>query len=327
MERYSKQIKILGNVQNKLKKSTVAIVGIGALGSHSAELLVRSGIGKILLVDREYVELTNINSQNLYTEDDLNLPKAIAAKKHLEKINNEIEIVDVVEDINYKNICSILKKPDIIIDGTDNLDTRFLINDYCIKNKIPWIYGSIIGTEGYSFNIIPGYACLRCIFNGIPNYEDLETCETFGLLNTLPSLIASRQVTEAIKLLLNKKYSRKFFKIDIWKDNIELLDVKKNKNCVCCGKKKFEFLDGIKKLTVNKICGSDTFQIKLTKEVVDFKKLYKKLKNSGDILFNEFIFHFIVGKKRLSIFKNGRVIVKGVKNEKEAKILCSKYIG
>lgn len=326
MERYSRQIKILGKIQNKLKESTVAVVGVGALGSYSAGLLARSGIGRIILIDRDYVELSNINNQNLFTEDDINFPKAVAVKEHLNKINSEIEVDALIEDLNHKNIGNILKKAEVIIDGTDNLETRFLINDFCVKNKIPWIYGAILGAEGHSFNIIPGKACLRCIVNDLPRYGSLDTCETRGIINTLPPFIASRQVTETIKILLRKKYSEKFFKVDVWKDKIELLRVKKNERCKCCVKNNFEFLNGRSSKTI-RVCGVNTFQIKLTKEIENFEKIYRKLKSIGHVTFNDFILHFEINNKKLSLFKDGRVIIKGVKSEKDAKTLYSKYIG
>lgn len=328
-ERYSPQIilKEIGKDQNKLSKSTVAVIGLGALGTYSSELLVRSGIGEIILIDRDYIELSNLQRQTLFTENDLDLPKVIAAKKHLEKINSELRIEAHVEDFNYKNAEELVSDADIIIDGTDNLETRFLINDLSVKNRIPWIYGAVVGTEGMSFNIIPSKPCFRCIISDLPKIGSLDTCETRGILNTLPPLIAGRQVTEAIKILLNKDYSDKFFRVDLWNNKFELLNVKKSEDCVCCKRKNFEFLNGVRGTFATRMCGMNTFQIRLTKEIESFERLSKKLESVGKVSFNEFILHFSVNNKKLSLFKDGRIIVKGVRNEKEAKTYVSKYIG
>ncbi len=320
-------MKEIGKYQSKLLKSTVAVIGLGAIGSHSAELLVRSGVGKIILIDRDYVELSNLQRQTLYIEEDIDLPKAVAAKQHLEDINSEVKIEAFVEDFNHKNVEALLKDVDLIVDGTDNLETRFLINDFSVKHKIPWIYGASVGTEGASFNIISGRACLRCLIPDLPNSGSLDTCETRGVLNAIPPLIAGRQVSEVVKLLLGKDYSDKFFRVDLWTDKFELLDVKKNENCVCCGKRKFEFLEGKRGSIAAKMCGVDTFQIKLDKKPERFEKIIDKLRGIKEVSVNAYMMHFNINGKKISLFKNGRIIVKGVRNEKEAKSLYTKYVG
>ena len=191
--------------QEKLGKSTVAVVGIGALGSNSAELLARAGIGSLILIDRDVVELSNLQRQRLFDENDVGKPKALAAKEHLAKINSEIKIEFLIDDLNFENIGKIFnRKPDLILDCTDNLETRFLINDFSVKNEIPFIYSSAVGSKGYVFDIIPGKTpCLRCF---LKEAAQLDTCETAGVLNAITSLISTMQASEAIKILLNKKF-------------------------------------------------------------------------------------------------------------------------
>ncbi len=326
--RYSRQIvlKEIGKDQSKLSKSKVAVIGLGALGSHSSELLVRAGIGNLVLIDRDYVELSNLQRQTLYTEEDIDTPKAISAKQHLEDINSEIKIEAHIEDFNHKTAERLLKNANILIDGTDNLEARFLMNDFSVKYKIPWIYGAVVGTEGVSLNIIPDKICLRCIIPDLPASGSLDTCETRGVLNALPPFIAGRQVTQTMKIILKKNYSDKFFKADLWQDKFELLEVRKRGDCICCSKRNFEFLEGKRGTEVSKMCGIDTFQVKLDNKPAKFEKIAGKLKGVKEIIVNAYMLHFNVNEKKISVFKDGRVIVKGVKNEKEAKSLYSRYI-
>ena len=191
--------------QGKLKRSAAAIVGLGALGSASAELLARAGIGRFFLIDRDVVELSNLQRQSLFEENDIGKPKAFAAHKRLKKINSSIKIDFVIDDLNHENISRIFsqrKNPDIILDCTDNLETRFLLNDFCIKNKITLIYSAAIRAKGYVFNIMPGVtACLRCF---LKESSQLDTCETTGVLNSITHLVSSIQASEALKLLIKK---------------------------------------------------------------------------------------------------------------------------
>ncbi|MBS3052085.1 MAG: ThiF family adenylyltransferase [Candidatus Aenigmarchaeota archaeon] len=327
--RYDRQEKLkdMGFDQSKISKSHVIIIGIGALGSKSAELLARAGIKKITLVDRDFTELSNINKQSMYIEKDVGLPKAIVAKKEIKLINSKIKIDAVVDDFNYKNAEKIVKNADLVIDGSDNLETRFLINDVCVKNKIPWIYGAIIRTDGASFNIVPNGFCLRCVFRKTPEIKDLEICENVGLLNSLPSIIASKQVTEAFKILSGCSYSKKYFRINIWNDVFELLNIKKDPKCEVCSQKKFNFLNGEIGSKMTKMCGQNSFQIDTKIEVRNLKKISEKLKKMGNISYNKYLIHFRIGNKQISLYKNGRSIISGVKNEGEAKSLLAKYIG
>lgn len=329
--------------QEKLRKSTVAIVGLGALGSASANLLVRAGVGKLILIDRDIVELSNLQRQALFNENDIGKPKASQAKKHLGKINNEVEITAIIDDLNFENIVKIFSKGknfDLILDCTDNMETRFLLNDFCVKNRTPFIYSSAVGSKGYIFNIIPNKnnACLRCF---LKEATQLDTCETLGVLNTITNLISSLQVNEAIKILLKKgkvnaservknELTRsqlpetKLLFFDIWKNELLKIKVNRNKNCICCANAVFEYLVGKKPSPLVKLCGDGFFQIRgKPMNKIQFYDLKNKLKKIGRIADFFYCFNF---DNKITIFKNGRALIKA-KDENEAKSVYSKFVG
>lgn len=309
--------------QEKLGKSTVAIVGLGALGSNSAELLARAGIEKLILIDRDIVELSNLQRQRLFDETDIGKPKALAAKEHLKEINNEVEIISIIDDLNFENINKILNKNiGLILDCTDNLETRFLINDFVIKNNLPFIYSSAVGAKGYVFSIIPNKtACLRCF---LKEAAQLDTCETVGVLNTITSLISSLQVNEAIKIILGKNYEKNLLFFDVWKNELLKIKVDKNKNCICCSKHNFEHLTGKSQSKIIKLCGDNVHQVK-TKAIdkKQFNELKNKLKRIGKVADFGYCINF---DNKLTIFQDGRALVKA-KDEKGAKSLYSKFVG
>lgn len=243
MGRYSRQIilpKIREEGQKKLLESSVLIIGMGGLGSNIASSLVRAGIGTVKIVDRDFVEPTDLQRQILFDEKDIGKCKALVAHKKLKKINSSINIDAKVMDINYKNAEGIIKEVDLVLDGTDNLETRFVINDVCVKNTKPWIYGAAIGSVGMVMNILPKGPCLKCFIKKIPLPCSQLTCATAGVLNTILSIIASYEVTEAVKILLkDKKVCKDLIYIDVWNTTFNKYTVKKNKNCVCCVKKDF----------------------------------------------------------------------------------------
>lgn len=310
--RYSRQEILIGKkAQQKLRNSTVSIVGLGALGSVSANLLARVGIGKLILIDRDLVEISNLQRQDLFTEEHLCKPKASVAKEILDKINSEVEIVSYFDDLNYKNINLI--KSGLILDCTDNLETRFLINEFCIKNKIPWIYSSAVKDSGYVFNILPNKVCLKCI---LKDSKAEETCEISGVLNTITNLIASIQVNEAIKILTNNNPEKDLIFVNINKNELTKIKVKKDKTCAACNKK-FEYLNGKKQVNFVKYCGSNVYKIN---KDFNFNKTKQNLKKLGIKDFKT-AFQF----KDMTIFKNS-VLIKA-NSEKEAKSLYSKYMG
>ena len=253
LERYSRQILFpcIGEERQRvLMDSSVVVVGCGALGTVSSSYLVRAGIGNIKIIDRDYIEESNLQRQILFDEDDIasNLPKAVAAQRKLRKINSNINIEGIVTDINYSNIEDLTKDADVIIDGTDNFETRFLINDFSVKNNIPWIYGACIGSRGLTMNIIPSKTpCLRCVFETMPQMGSFPTCDTAGVIGPIASIIASFQVTEAIKII-TKDYgsiNKTLFEIDVWNNKFKRIDVstlKETNSCPTCKLHNYKFL-------------------------------------------------------------------------------------
>lgn len=303
---YSRQELVIGKKnQDKLKKAKIAIVGIGALGTVAAELLARSGMGNLVLIDRDIVEESNLQRQTLFNISDIDKFKALIAKERIREINKNIKIDAYAEDLDYDNIGLI--KADLVLDCTDNLETRFLINEYCIKNKMPWIYSSAIQERGFVFNIIPGEICFRCVFK---ESSGLDTCDTVGVLNSITNLIASVQVNEALKILMGNEYEKDMLFFDLGRNIFTKLKVKKNDKCLTCNGK-YEYLTGDKKKII-KFCGTNTYQIK---EKFDFENAKKRLGINGNYGFY----------KGMIITKN-RVLVKA-SSEEEAKKVYSKYIG
>lgn len=313
--------------QEILKNSCVAIVGLGALGSVSAQLLARAGVGKLALIDRDIVELSNLQRQSLFDENDIGKAKAAQAKEHLNRINSEIIVDFFIDDLNFENISEIFSRGkafDLILDCTDNLETRFLINDFCIKNRIPFIYASAVGSKGYIFNIIPNKnsPCLRCF---LKEAARLDTCEAFGVLNTATSAIASIQADEAIKILAKKtNFETKLVFFDIWKNELSKLKVSKNRNCECCAKNNFEYLAGKKSSRIVKLCGDNIYQIKSkTIKKRQFNALKNKLKRIGKIIDFGYCINF---SNKLTMFEDGRALIKAG-NEREARAFYSKFVG
>jgi adenylyltransferase/sulfurtransferase len=273
--------------------------------------------------------MNNLQRQTLFDEDDIGLPKAGAAVKKLQKVNSKIKLEAVVEDLNNTNIEEIIEGADLLIDGTDNMETRFLINDACTKHKIPWIYGGAIGTHGMSMNIIPDETpCFRCVIQVLPKAGMLPTCDTAGVLNTIPSIIASIESTEALKILLGKTINNKLLTYDVWTHDFQSIKIKKNSECECCVKHNFEFLNAKKKTRITMLCGENAIQITPAKSMIlSFEALAQKLQKAGKLEATEIILKFSVDSYQINIFKSGRAIIYGTNNEKTAKSLYAKYVG
>ncbi len=330
--RYARQI-ILENIgkdgQNVLKNSHAAVVGCGALGTVIADHLTRAGIGKIKIIDRGIVELDNLQRQILFDESDIGAPKAAAAQEKLKKINSLVEIEGMVKDLNPTNAENILKNVDIVLDGTDNMETRYLLNDTCLKNEIPWVYGGAVSTYGMSMNIVPNETpCLVCAFPYMPRAGSLPTCDTVGVLNTVPSIIASIQTTEALKILLGKKYSQNLIVYDVWQHDFRSIKLKINENCKSCGEHDFEYLNAKKTENVMTLCGRNSVQITPAQDgEVSLERLAERLKKVGEVKLGPVHLVFESKDVSISVFKDGRAIVKGTDSETEAKSIFAKYIG
>jgi len=335
-DRYSRQV-ILPNIGEKgqkiLLKSKIAIIGCGALGTVVANNLVRAGVGKISIIDRDFVELNNLQRQILFDEDDIGIPKAVAAAKKLKRVNSDVEIEAMIKDLNHTNDEKIMSGVDLVLDGTDNMQTRFLINDVCVKSKIPWIYTAAVGTYGMMMTIVPGRTpCFRCFLPDVPEPGSLPTCDTAGVLNTIPVIIASIESTEAIKILLKENMTTNaesdLIFYDVWSNTFEKIAVIRDKRCRCCVEHKFDFLNAAKKEIITSLCGRNAIQITPAKSAdISFKSLAERLKRSGEVRFNNFILVFKERDKEISLFKDGRAIIKGTDDEKVARSLYARFVG
>jgi adenylyltransferase/sulfurtransferase len=335
MDRYSRQILLerIGEAgQEKLAKSSVLLVGCGALGTVIANNLIRAGIGYMKVVDRDYVELDNLQRQMLFDEEDVEkgMPKAVAAVDKLHKINSSVKIEAEVKDVNQKNIEELIKDVDIVLDATDNFEIRLLINDACFKHNIPWIYGAAISSYGMTMNIIPKMtACFRCIISSLPAPGSVDTCDTVGVLNAITSLIASLESNEAIKILLgDRDLNRELLVIDLRDNSFDKIPVKKRGDCPLCRDGKFEYLDKKGPSKAIKLCGREMIQITPQREMeIPLEHLKKKLERVGDASYLGFLLKFRVDKYELIIFPDGRAFVKGVSDTETARSLYAKYIG
>lgn len=325
ISRYDRQI-ILPQIgikrQQKLAKSTVAIIGVGALGTTTANLLVRAGIGNIALFDRDVIELHNLQRQTIFTEKDIGFPKAAAAKEWLETVNSSISIEAFAIEIHTETI-SVLQPYDLILDCTDNMEIRFLINDFCVKNKKPWIYCSAVGTTGQLFVITPKNPCFACIFSLAPA-GSLETCDTSGVLNTATTAIAAMQVTEAMKVLLGQKNISSLLSYDAWNHSLEKVKVKKKKNCLCCSKKQFIFLTAKKETAAIKLCGQGRFQIQGRTPGIGLLK--KRLEKLGHVTVSSYGLLFQDKTTDFFLFTDGRCLIKA-NTPAEAKRIYVTYVG
>lgn len=334
-QRYSRQIifpRIGLEGQKHLSASSVIILGAGALGTVTANNLTRAGIGRIKIVDRDLVELNNLQRQILYDEADVRkrLPKAIAAVEKLKKINSSIKLEAEVLDIQPHNTEKLIDGFDLVLDALDNMETRFLVNDACVKKNIPWIYAAVLGSFGMTMNIMPGKtACLTCMIKELPAPGTMPTCDTAGIVNTIPSIIASIQNTEAIKMLIGSgEISTQLTYIDIWDQSYNRVIQERKPNCPTCGKKKFEFLKGEKVSHTLTLCGRHAVQISpATETQLSLSNLKQKLEPLGDVFDNGYLLSFKVTDYELVIFPTGRVIVKGTSDEATARSLYAKYIG
>lgn len=336
--RYSRQILFqpIGNKgQKKLLNSRACVVGMGALGTVIANHLVRSGVGFVRFIDRDLVEFSNLQRQTLYNEEDAaeHLPKVIAAKNKLIKINSSVEIDAVIADLNLDNAEDLLTGFDVIIDGTDNFLTRYLINDVAVKHKIPWVHGAAVSSRGMFSVIIPGKTpCYRCLFPNVPLGLG-DTCDTVGVLSPLTNIIGSFEAMEAIKILVGAETNPNLEQIDIWDNSNLQMNVSqgRNENCLACVKHEFEFLDRSSEHQVlfSTLCGRETVQINTRKRrEVNLEEMGIRLKKSGKVKATPFLLRFIPDDEIVMvIFKDGRVLVHGTNDLVKAKSYFGKYIG
>ncbi|GEN82877.1 thiazole biosynthesis adenylyltransferase ThiF [Sporosarcina luteola] len=336
-ERYSRQeifAPIGAEGQEKIRNKHVLIVGAGALGTGSAEALVRAGIGKLTIVDRDYVEWSNLQRQQLYIEKDAQnrIPKAVAAKERLLQVNSEVDIQAHIMDVSVGEIEELVKGVHLIIDATDNFDIRLLLNDASQKYTIPWIYGSCVGSYGISYTIIPGKTpCLNCLLESVPLGG--LTCDTAGIISPTVQMVVAYQVTEALKILVEDFDSllRKLQSFDLWKNQQTAIDVQslKKDSCPSCGTvRTYPYLDFSNQTKTAILCGRESVQIRPSVQAErNLDELASMLAHQGKVDQNPFLLSFTIDEKRMVIFKDGRVFVHGTKDVSEAKTLYHRYLG
>jgi molybdopterin-synthase adenylyltransferase len=336
-ERYSRQIlfrEIGHEGQEKLLNSRVLLVGCGALGASHAEMLARAGVGKLRIVDRDFVEFTNLQRQTLFKESDAaeRLPKAIAAKARIAEINSEIEVEAVIADVNNSNVESLINGCDLVIDGTDNFQVRYLLNDACVKNGVTWIYGAAVSSYGTTMTIIPGKTpCLRCIFDEMPDAGSSPTCDTAGVIMPIIATIAATQVSEALKILVGDLDSLhgSLMQFDVWANDRQRIKLgAPNADCKCCRQGVYEFLDADAQSFEAVLCGRNAVQIappQMTK--LNLAQLAGKLSGLGEVKQNEYLLRFFVDEKEVTVFSDGRAIVKGTDDISVARSLYARYVG
>ncbi|MDM8526837.1 ThiF family adenylyltransferase [Anaerolineales bacterium HSG24] len=337
MSRYLRQTLFPGigeSGQQKLLSAHVVIIGCGATGTVIANHLARAGIGQLTIVDRDFIELNNLQRQLLFDEQDLaeQLPKAIAATRKLRRINSEIKVEGIVTDVNAENIETLIGGADLVMDGTDNFETRYLLNDACIKHNIPWIYTGAVSSYGMSQTIIPSEtACLRCLIETMPLPGSSATCDTAGVVGSVVGTVASISTTEAIKLLVGDgEINRGIIYVDLWINSFEQFNNSGPRpNCPTCQQHEFEFLNqNLVSQTVN-LCGRNSIQIHpLQKQNLPLADLANQLAKVGQIIAqNEYLIRFSIDSYEITLFLNGRAIIKGTENEAIARSLYARYIG
>jgi len=335
-ERYSRQLLFRGigaDGQRRLAAGRVAIVGCGATGSALASLLARAGVGTLRIIDRDYVEASNLQRQSLFDEKDAaeSLPKAIAAAQRIATFNSEIVVEARSEDVVPDNIHALLEGMDVVLDGSDNFETRYLMNDYAVENALPWIYVAAVGSYGVTMNVLPGQtACLACIFPDPPKGM-VETCETSGILNTAVNLVASIAATETMKLLIGgeaaEQLRKTLWSFDVWTNQqAEIAAAQPRPGCRACGERNFVHLAGEGRPHIT-LCGRNSVQIHERSRPIDFARMQQQLESHGVVRHNEFVLKFWREPLEMTLFPDGRAIIKGTTDTAVARSLYARFVG
>lgn len=339
LDRYRRQTSFAGvgeEGQERIAKSRAVVCGCGALGTVHATQLVRAGVGSVRIIDRDFVEITNLQRQFLFDEEDVRsgLPKAEAAARKLRRVNSQIEIEPVVAHLDPGNIRALLGDAQVILDGTDNFETRFLINDFSSSAGIPWIFGGCIGAEGQCMTIVPGRtACLRCLIEQAPEAGTTPTCETAGILAPASAAVASLQVAEALKILAGKldRVRDTMLVLDLWDNTVRSLrldGLRESKNCPVCDRKEYDWLDQKVSTLVTTLCGRNSVQVvPPTRQSIDWEELSGRWSVIGTVTSNPFLVRLEVDGYELSVFRDGRAIIKGTSEPDVARTVYAKYMG
>lgn len=340
LDRYARQMRYapIGEAgQRKLQSARALVCGCGALGSVIANTLARAGVGHLRIVDRDFLELNNLQRQVLYDEADVaaGLPKAVAAADKLRRINSQIEIEPIVSDVDHTNIAALVRDVDVILDGTDNFEIRFLLNDAALRFGIPWIYGGCLGAEGQTMTILPGEtACLRCLMRETPPPGTTDTCDTAGILGPIINVIASIEACEAIKILIGRReaVSRVLQVFDLWDNRARQVRLDALRaaaaECPACGDRDFPWLDGRRGAQTAVLCGRNAVQLAFPdQEPLPLDRLAEKLAAVGQVVRNRYLLRLSVDKFIFTLFPDGRTIVSGTSDVAEARSAYARYLG
>jgi molybdopterin-synthase adenylyltransferase len=337
IERYSRQILFdgIGEAgQRRLLEARAVIIGCGALGTAQAEALARAGVGRLRLVDRDFVEASNLQRQTMFTERDARerLPKAIACVNHLAEINSEIKTEAEIIDVNHSNVERLIKDCDVVIDGTDNFATRYLINDACVKHGINWVYGAAVGSYGVTMTVRPRVSpCLRCIFAEAPPAASAPTCDTAGVIMPIISVVAAVQVSEALKLLTGQtaELHNSLMQFDVWHNEWRRIRLSEPApECQTCGLGRYEMLEAEAGDFAVSLCGRDAVQVSPGRSTqVDLPALAERLRAAGKVQINPYLLRLRTGDYELTVFQDARAIIRGTDDVPTARTLYAKYIG
>ena len=335
LERYSRQIlfdKIGEAGQEKLAGGSALVVGCGALGAAVASLLVRAGVGTVRLVDRDVVEASNLHRQILFDEADAaaRLPKAEAAARKLRAMNRACRIEAHVADVTPRNVERLVAGMSVVVDGLDNFEARYLINDACVSASIPWVYGGVLGSVGVTMTVLPGDGpCLRCVFPGPPAPGTLPACDTQGVIGPAPVAIGALEAVEACKILLGSGDARRELAyLDVWEGSLRTVRVTRSASCPACGERRFDFLASRAHSSAASLCGRNSVQITPAVEAkIPLERLARDLSRAGTVTFNGFVLEFTADELELLLFPDGRAIVNGTADAEVARGFFAKYVG
>lgn len=336
-ERYSRQMLLPGwgeEGQARLSQKCVTVIGCGALGSHIANHLARAGVGRLRLADRDFVEYSNLPRQALYSEADAaaGLPKAVAAAQRLRRVNSQVEIEPHVVDVNADTVQDLIAGADLVMDGADNFEVRYLVNEACVKHKIPWVYGGVLGTYGLTAAIVPGETpCLSCLLGPMPPPGSVPTCETAGVLGPAAATIAALESVEGLKLLLDRRDAllRSLVVVDVWAGDFERIQTQRGQvRCPVCDDGRYELLDAEHGSLAAVLCGRNAVQIRpRPAQALDLAALAGRLAGVAPTSANDYLLRIEVEGCQLTLFPDGRAIVKGTSDPVQARALYARYVG
>ena len=337
MERYSRQILFEGigrEGQRRLRASRVLVVGCGALGSAQVEMLARAGVGRLLVVDRDFVEESNLQRQTMFTERDARerAPKSVAAARRVAEINSDVTCEAVVADVNQSNVERLVEGHDLVLDGTDNFAARFLLNDACVKRGVAWVYGAAVGSYGVTMTVRPRVTpCLRCVFPELPAAGSAPTCDTAGVIMPVVAVVAAVQAAEALKLLAGRAESLHggLMQFDVWRNEWRRISAgARAPDCPACALGRFETLEAEAGDLATVLCGRDAVQVSPRGGAgVDLDALAARLGAAGEVKANEYLLRLRAGDYELTVFRDARAIVRGTSDPSVARTLYARYVG